>query len=172
MAKGKKKEKDVLVSGVSEQRDNEKKKDRSIVMVISVVLNIVLLIVCIDTIHVRLYSETDGDKIWKTAVANAYYCAESFLENESDTAYYYIIGETGTLVDLLPYSSFGDNTQKKQFENLYQMLVTYPDVMRTKGVEMEEIFNMLSENDENVFLEIEELYESVTGGEGEEQEQE
>ena len=62
-------------------------------------------------------------------------------------------------MDLLPYSSFGDNTQKKQFENLYKKLVSYPDIMKTKGKELEEIFMMLSEKNLDVFSKMEQLEE-------------
>jgi hypothetical protein len=148
----------------SVENEEQKKNKHSIVMLVSVVLNIVLLIVCIDTITVKLHPDTTKEEqIWGTAVANALYCAKSFHQNESDTAYYYIIGETGTLVDLLAYTGFGNDTQKKQYENLYQILVSYPDVMRTKGEELENIFTMLSEEKEEVFDVIEEMYTSVTG---------
>lgn len=148
----------------------ERKQRKNIGMLISVVLNIVLFIVCADAISVRFRSETNEDKIWNTAVANGLYCAQAFAKNGEDEAYYYIIGETGTLVDLLPYAGFGDNTQKKQFENLYSELVLYPDVMKTKGKELEEIFTMLSEKDEKVFKNMEELYREITGQETEKEE--
>lgn len=139
----------------------EKKQKRNIIILLSIVLNIVLFIVCADTIRVRLLSTSTEDKIWDTAVANGLYCAQSFVRNGSEEAYLYIIGEAGTLVDLLPYATFGDNTQKKQFENLYKELVSYSDVMKTKGKELEEIFIMLSEKDLDVFNKMEELYRKV-----------
>lgn len=141
----------------------EKKQHKNMGMLISVVLNIVLFIVCADAVSVRFRSETSEDKIWNTAVANGLYCAQAFAEHGGDEAYYYIIGETGTLVDLLPYTSFGDNQQKKQVENLYSELVLYPDEMKAKGKEIEDIFTMLSEKDEKVFEKMEELYHEVTG---------
>lgn len=147
-----------------EQEEKMKKnKNRSVFMVISVVLNIVLFIVCVDTISFRVSSISNEDRIWDTAVANGLYCAQAFAEHQGEEAYYYIIGEVGTLVDLLPYSGFGDNTQKKQFENLYRELVSYPDIMKTKGKEIEEIFTMLSEKDEKVFEKMEKLYRAIGG---------
>lgn len=143
------------------QTQPEKKQKKNMIMLLSVVLNIVLFIVCADTISVRLFSTSTEDKIWDTAVANGLYCAQSFAKNGSEEAYYYIIGEAGTLVDLLPYSTFGDNTQKKQFENLYKELVSYADVMKTKGKELEEIFTMLSEKDKQVFDKMEALYKTA-----------
>ncbi len=133
----------------------EGKQRKNIFMLVSIILNIV----CADTISVRLFSKSTEDKIWDTAVANGLYCAQSFAKNGSEEAYSYIIGEVGTLVDLLPYSSFGDNTQKKQFENLYKKLVSYPDIMKTKGKELEEIFMMLSEKNLDVFSKMEQLEE-------------
>lgn len=149
------------------EQESEKKKiqKRDIVMLISVVLNIVLFIVSLDAIHFQFGSEPNEDKIWYTAVANGLYCAQSFAKSQSEEAYAYIIGETGTLVDLLPYTSFGDNTQKKQFENLYLELVSYSDIMKAKGEELEEIFTMLSENDTDVFEKMENLYHEVVGEE-------
>lgn len=143
------------------QVEPEKKQKKNIVMLLSVVLNIVLFIVCADTISVRLFSTSTEDKVWDTAVANGLYCAQSFAKTGSEEAYYYIIGEAGTLVDLLPYTTFGDNTQKKQFENLYKELVSYSDVMKTKGKEIEEIFAMLSEKDMGVFEKMEKLYKEA-----------
>lgn len=137
----------------------EGKQRKNIFMLVSIILNIVLFIVCADTISVRLFSKSTEDKIWDTAVANGLYCVQSFAKNGSEEAYCYIIGEVGTLVDLLPYSSFGDNTQKKQFENLYKKLVSYPDIMKTKGKELEEIFMMLSEKNLDVFSKMEQLEE-------------
>ncbi len=137
----------------------EGKQRKNIFMLVSIILNIVLFIVCADTISVRLFSKSTEDKIWDTAVANGLYCAQSFAKNGSEEAYSYIIGEVGTLVDLLPYSSFGDNTQKKQFENLYKKLVAYTDIMKTKGKELEEIFMMLSEKNLDVFSKMEQLEE-------------
>lgn len=143
------------------QIGSDRKQKKNILMLLSVVLNIVLFIVCADTISVRLFSESTEDKIWDTAVANGLYCAQSFAKNGSEEAYYYIIGEAGTLVDLLSYTTFGNNTQKKQIENLYRELVSYSDVMKTKGEALEEIFTMLSEKDTNVFEKMEQLYEEV-----------
>ena len=145
----------------NEVQNTGKKQRKNIFMLLSIVLNIVLFIVCADTISVRLFSASTEDKIWDTAVANGLYCAQSFANNGSEEAYYYIIGEAGTLVDLLPYTTFGDNTQKKQFENLYKELVSYPDVMKTKGDELEEIFTMLSEKDLDVFVKMEQLYKEA-----------
>lgn len=150
---------------MEKEKENQKKQRGNIVMLISVVLNIVLFIVCADTITFRFHSVSNEDKIWNTAVANGLYCAQSFAKNQSEEAYAYIIGETGTLVDLLPYTSFGDNAQKKQVENLYQELVSYSDIMKTKGKEIEEIFTMLSENNTDVFEKMEELYQEVVGEE-------
>lgn len=150
------------------QIDTGKKQKVNILMLLSIVLNIVLFIVCADTISVRLFSKSTEDKIWDTAVANGLYCAQSFAKNGSEEAYYYIIGEAGTLVDLLPYTTFGDNTQKKQFENLYKELVSYSDVMKTKGKELEEIFTMLSEKDLEVFSKMEQLYKEASSEKKEE----
>ncbi len=159
-----------------EKRDrdtvNRKKQIKSVLIVLSVVLNIVLLIVSIDAVHVRFHSVTDEDRIWYTAVANALYCAESYEEHNSDEAYYYIIGEVGTLVDLLPYSSFGNEEQKKQFENLYKLVVTCPENMREKGTEMVDIFTMLSEDNEEVFDTIETIYQEILGESGQKEETE
>ena len=166
MAKKENKNKNKMEKEILEGSDAEKKKQlKSVLIVLSVVLNIVLLIVSIDAVHVRFHSVTDEDKIWYTAVANALYCAEAYEKNESDEAYYYIIGEVGTLVDLLPYSSFGNKEQKKQFENLYKLVVTCPESMREKGTEMVKIFQMLSEDDEEVFDTVDKMYQEILGGE-------
>ena len=42
--------------------------------------------------------------------------------------------------------------------------------MKTKGKELEEIFTMLSEKDEKVFKNMEELYREITGKETEKEE--
>jgi len=145
---------------VKMEKDTNNKKEKqpkNYVFLISVVLNIALLIVCIDTVRFRLTSVSEEDKLWETSVNNVLYCAQSFEKKQEDETYYYIVSETGTLVNLLQYAGFGDNEQKKQYENLYRQLASNAEQMKTKSSELVEIYTLLSEKDEKVFEKIEEV---------------
>jgi len=151
------------IKNESTQEDYIKKKTKSYGMLISVVLNIVLLIVCLDTIHIQLNAVSDEDRLWETSVANVLYCAQSFEKTQSEEAYYYIVGETATLVDLLPYTGFGDNEQKQKYELLYKQLAVNAEIMKTKGSELAEIFTLLSKRDAALFDKIDVLCSGISG---------
>lgn len=105
-------------------------------------------------------------KVWNLATNNAVFLYQQYDEINIPEAYYYAIGEVGTIFNSISFINYGGNgkltdNQKEEFSGFYTMLIDKEEFMKEHIIEVRKIVDLLQAEDDDAFIKMKELRESM-----------
>lgn len=132
------------------------------ILVLSLIINVVI-------VSLSIYERnrtTELRKVWNLATNNAVFLYQQYNEMNIPEAYHYAIGEVGTIFNSISFINYGGNgtltdNQKEEISGFYKMLIDKEEFMKEHIIEVREIVELLQAEDEDAFIKMKELRESM-----------
>jgi hypothetical protein len=140
------------------------KKNKILISIIALSLIVNIAFVSLSIYEKNSVSELR--KVWTLATNNAIFLYQQYDEMNIPEAYDYAYGEVGTIFNSINYINYGGNgeltdNQKEEISGFYQLLVIKEEFMKNHLFEIIEIVELLQEENEDAFIRMKALRESV-----------
>lgn len=132
---------------------------------VAIILNVMLSVLLTIFIIKYIKQKKNIDKLWEIASYSAESSFDAFITTEEDYIYTLFTSNMGTLVYLLPYTSFNEKSITYVFLEFYEKILYKTYDIKQYEFELREILKLIIVKDRVVFELIQQLNSNYTNSE-------